>query len=469
LRDAPGGPAGAAAGSGASSGGGRSTSRRLSFTGWALRPASGIAFAGVLAVAIAIVVATNPSGQSGQNYLPAIANRAIGAVGRAPAASTPSTAAGARFGSSAATTAQLGSLKPASGVKLAPSTVRQGGSCASGTAGCTGGKFTGNFFNNGANTPSATYNAPPAMQSPASHGAATTPSSSASSGPVLDNTLATKSSGAAGRSSSAGSASSAPPVLAPSAPTAGAAAQAITPSPTPNGRKQIQSAQLQLMTPGRWIDTVSQELFTVVGNENGVVKTSQITQAGGNGANGGYADFQLSIPSANLATTMTQLSELRYAHVVARTDATQDVNGPYLYDQRQLADARALRTSLLKQLAQATTSSAIASITAQIHDAEASIGSDEATVNSLNSKINFSNLSVQINAGPVPLPVATPSSHGFTIGKAWHDSKRVLDVSAGVALITLAVLIPIGLVVALGLWIGATVRRRRREHALDAA
>lgn len=37
-------------------------------------------------------------------------------------------------------------LKPAGDVKLPPPTVQPGGECESGTAGCDGGKFDGNFF-----------------------------------------------------------------------------------------------------------------------------------------------------------------------------------------------------------------------------------------------------------------------------------------------------------------------------------
>jgi hypothetical protein len=37
-------------------------------------------------------------------------------------------------------------IKPTNGVKLAPPKVKPGGKCESGTAGCQGGKFTGNFF-----------------------------------------------------------------------------------------------------------------------------------------------------------------------------------------------------------------------------------------------------------------------------------------------------------------------------------
>ncbi len=110
------------------------------------------------------------------------------------------------------------------------------------------------------------------------------------------------------------------------------------------------------------------------------------------------------------------------------------------------------------------------SLNARIHDAEASIASDEATIRTLNRRINFSQISLSINAATAPAPVAHHSS--FTIDQAAHDAGRVLTVAAGVALIALAALaalVPLALVGALALWIAAAVRRRRREQALDAA
>ena len=80
---------------------------------------------------------------------------------------------------------------------------------------------------------------------------------------------------------------------------------------------------------------------------------------------------------------MASLSRLQYAHVASRTDTTQDVNDTYVSVQHRLADARALRTALLKQLANAATQQQIDSLTAQIHDAEASIASDQATLRGL--------------------------------------------------------------------------------------
>ena len=150
----------------------------------------------------------------------------------------------------------------------------------------------------------------------------------------------------------------------------------------------------------------------------------------------------------------------------SRTDSSQDVTDQYGAAQRALADARALRTSLLKQLADATTTEQVDSLKAQIRDAEASISSDQATLNRLNQQVGFSQLSLQINARTVPTPVSHGSG-GFGIGKAAHDAGRVLTVAAGVALIALAALTPIALLAALFWWVGSALRRRRREQALD--
>ena len=79
----------------------------------------------------------------------------------------------------------------------------------------------------------------------------------------------------------------------------------------------------------------------------------------------------------------------------------------------------------------------------------------------------YSNITVRIQSA-TPTPVTTHhGSSGFTIGKAAHDAGRVLVVVAGVALIVLAVMVPVGLVAALVAWVGFAVRRRRRDQALD--
>jgi len=249
-------------------------------------------------------------------------------------------------------------------------------------------------------------------------------------------------------------------------------AQLYTASPAPlpgTTGKVIQSASISLTTPNVHIDQVSQEVYDVVGQENGTVTNSQITAATTSNG-GGYASFTLSFPTANLQAAMTALSRLHYASVASRTDGTQNVGGQYNTDQSNLQQAQALRTSLLKQLAAAASQTAIDAIEAQLKTADAQITAAQSTLNNLQHKISYSTVSVQINSGGViinPVHPITPK-RGFTISRAGHDAVRVLVVSLGVGLITLAVLVPLSLVVALIAWIATLTRRRRREQALDA-
>jgi uncharacterized protein DUF4349 len=235
------------------------------------------------------------------------------------------------------------------------------------------------------------------------------------------------------------------------------------PTPTANGQRLVSSAQLSLSTtPGR-IEQVAQQVFDVVGAAGGNVSHSTVTAAGGTG---GFADFALSVPSATLAQTMAQLSRLRGASVVSRTDAIQNITGSFVSANRRLADARALRAALLRQLANAATTAQIDSLQARIRDAEASISSDLATLARLRRQISFSQVSITISSSPAPRPL---TGGGFTIGRAAHDAGRVLTVAAGVALIAAAALLPISLLGVLLWLVWLVARRRRREQALDLA
>ncbi len=241
-------------------------------------------------------------------------------------------------------------------------------------------------------------------------------------------------------------------------------------APVAPGARQIQSAQISLSTANVHVEQVAQEVFMVVGLEHGTVQSSHITTAT-SGSGGGYASFSLSVPTGNLQATITELSRLHYAAVISRDDGSQNVSHQYDNDQRQLADAKALRSSLLKQLAAAVTEQQIDSIKAQLKLAEQQISSWQSTLGSLQHRISYSNVSVEVNENGLPiLPVRRHhhSTSGFTIARAGHDALHVLVVSAGVALIALAVMIPVGLVAALLMWLWVWLRQRRREHALDS-
>ena len=292
-----------------------------------------------------------------------------------------------------------------------------------------------------------------AKAAPSAFGAQSTASGSA--GAASGSAGAASGSVGAASGSAGAASSSAAPVLSP---------PPGIPAPSTAGRQVIQSAQLSLSTRPRNVDAVAQQVFDVIAAQNGVVENSQVTAT--NSASG-YAQFQLSVPSANLSQTMGDLSRLHGASVASRTDATQDITGQVGAAGRALADARALRTALLRQLQNATTTNAIDSLRTQIRDAEASISSDLATLSKLHHQVDFSQISLTINAASVPPVHPVASGDSFTLGKAAHDAGRVLVVAAGVALITLAVLVPIAMVVAVVLWIAYAIRRRRREQALD--
>jgi hypothetical protein len=271
---------------------------------------------------------------------------------------------------------------------------------------------------------------------------------------------AARSSSSASSSSGASGAFVAPSVGPERAPAAGTTAL----TPPNNGRKIIQSAQLTLTAAPAKVESVAQEVFDVVGRESGVVRSSNVTATGGLDSS---AEFELSVPSSSLANTMTALSRLHDANVASRTDSTTDVNDRSVSLTRQLADARALRTGLLGQLARATTQTEVDSLHARIRDAESSIASLESRLRSLDRAVSMSRITLTINAAATPAGHRASSS--FTLGKAAHDAGRVLTVAAGVALITLAGLVPVALLVGIAAWVAVTVRQRRRERSLDVA
>ncbi len=247
-------------------------------------------------------------------------------------------------------------------------------------------------------------------------------------------------------------------------PSASAGTSPNAPAPVPSGNRQIvQSAQIQLSTAPRRVDDVAQQVFDVIGSERGIVDSSSVTAT--QNING-TASFQLSVPSANLGATLTALSRLRGANVVSRTDATADITGQVGGAGERLAVARALRRSLLGQLAAATTTQQVDAIRLQLRGADASINSDLSTLRGLQRQVAYSRIALTIQAATPPAPAPAKGS-SFTIGRAAHDAGRVLVVVAGVGLIVLAVLVPVGLVAALAAWVAIAVRRRRREHVLD--
>lgn len=227
-------------------------------------------------------------------------------------------------------------------------------------------------------------------------------------------------------------------------------------------RRVERSASLTLATRPRDIDRVSAGVQDVTRAQGGFVASSSVSSS----TNGGGGTFTLRIPTRNLDDAMAVLSRL--AAVRERAQREQDITAQAVSAQSRLRDARAERASLLEQLADADTLEDAASLRARLRDVSAEIERHRAAVRRVNNRAAFSTVAVTLIADRSAVAPGGEDDSGWTPGDAWHDARRVLEVIAGIALIALAVAIPLALVAipaALALRIG---RRRRREHALDA-
>jgi hypothetical protein len=279
---------------------------------------------------------------------------------------------------------------------------------------------------------------------------------------------------AAGGSASVGSVSAGSSSVTNATTTAFPPAAVPPTAPTGGNRQVVQSARLALSTRPKQVNAVAQQVFDVVGSEKGYVANSSVTATGHPDSS---ADFQLSVPSANLQPTLISLAQLRGATVVSSTNNSQDITGKVGGAGRRLAEARALLRSLLGRLANAVTTEQIDSLKAQIRDANATIDRDQAALNGLHRQVQYSRIALTIQGSAAAGGGAAGGSSGsggsggsgFTLHRAGHDAVRVLVVAAGVLLIALAVAIPLALVAALVAWLWLRLRRHRRESALDRA
>ena len=240
----------------------------------------------------------------------------------------------------------------------------------------------------------------------------------------------------------------------------GGSALSIAPAPA---RKVERNAVLVIETPDGRFESTTDAVIATVGRFRGIVASSQI---GSSDANGGEATFELRIPTDRLDQALAALSKL--GHVTERNQTLQDITASFTSAQERLTDARAERRGLLRALARATTQAQIASIKAQLRTVGSRIRGLKGQLASLRRRADLSTVNMTVRGGGSTEPGGGGGGH-WTPGDAAGDALRVLEVSAGVALICLAVLTPLGLIGAAIALAVRSGRRRRRETALDPA
>ncbi len=231
-------------------------------------------------------------------------------------------------------------------------------------------------------------------------------------------------------------------------------------------RRVERAAQLILETAPGKVEETSDDVIRTVDRFDGIVASSSI---GSDDDDGGEATFDLRIPSARLDDALAALSKL--GHVAERRQQLEDITGSFTSVQDRLSDARAERRGLLKALGRAATQSQIASLRAQLRSARSQISRLEGDLNSLRRRANLSTVSLTVRGveGAGGSGAGSGAGGDWSPGDAAADALRVLEVMAGVALIALAISVPLGLLgtaIALG---ARSARRRGRERALDPA
>ena len=275
-------------------------------------------------------------------------------------------------------------------------------------------------------------------------------SGSVSSAPSPVEKSATEAPSAARESSPSTSADSAAPKSAPS----------LSPAPSQQDRKVQRAADLTLTPKPDDVQKTADGVVRETQAAGGYVQRSDIATRDG----GGEATFTLRIPSARLDDTLARLSKL--AHVGALSQSASDITSAVVSAADQLADARAERTALLRALGKATSARQIASLKARLADNRSEIAQRKGALDAQRRRADLATVSVTVQGTG---EAAKKDDGAWTPRDALHDAGRVLEIAGGVALIALAVLAPLAILGGLASLAGRTLRRRRREGALDGA
>jgi hypothetical protein len=221
-----------------------------------------------------------------------------------------------------------------------------------------------------------------------------------------------------------------------------------------NGRPQVQeqTASLGLSTDPDKLQDAADGVVQVTDRYDGFVDSSTVHAGGSRG----HASFALRIPTAHLNDAMSDLSDL--GHVTSSDTGSTNVTGSHADAVKAYRDAQAKVDSLRQDLQNATSPSEAASIQQQLVVAREQQAAARAALRVIKQHVALTPVNVEITA---------QGDGSWTIGDAADDAVGVLEAIGGAMLIALAVLVPLGALLAIA-WLGTReIRRRRREAPLD--
>jgi hypothetical protein len=202
---------------------------------------------------------------------------------------------------------------------------------------------------------------------------------------------------------------------------------------------------------------------------DGVVRTTQ--RAGGfvaqsstlrNGSRG-TATFVLRIPAARLDAAVADLSRL--AHVRSMEQAASDLTGATDGTAARLRDARTQRRAIVAALATAT-GAREDRLRARLGVVTARVRALERSLRALRARTTYATVDLTVSA-PRRGAAAPGGDDHWTPADAWRDARRALELATGVAIVALALGLPLALLGGALAFAAGALRRRRREAALD--
>ncbi len=246
--------------------------------------------------------------------------------------------------------------------------------------------------------------------------------------------------------------------------------------PVGGPRRVAQTADLVLSTEPQGVRDVADGVVGVVDRYGGYVVSSNVTSGRAPGptpvplnsdskrarSQQGSGTFELRIPAQHLQAALGDMSKL--AHVTSRTEGVKDITRRFDAAKAHVHDLNVEREHLLTQLANAVTIAEQDSIHARIKVVENQLAAARDRYGQVKDRIRMVPVSVQIQG---QAGVDSGGGGAWSIGDAFHDAGRVLTVMAGILLISLAVLVPIGLIGGLAWLTARAVIRKRREDALE--
>ncbi|MEA2288971.1 MAG: hypothetical protein QOD55_968 [Solirubrobacteraceae bacterium] len=250
----------------------------------------------------------------------------------------------------------------------------------------------------------------------------------------------------------------APPAAAPAPATTAVPGRTVAPAP---GRRVERTVSLELGAGAGRFDAVTDAVVRTTQRAGGFVAGSQVSRAGRRGT----ATFVLRIPAARLDAAVADLSRL--AHVRSIEQATQDLTGAHDGTAARLRDERTRRRALVAALATATGDEA-ARLRARLAAASARVRRLERELRALRSRTTYATVDLTVIATRAAA-VAPGRGDRWTPADAWRAALRGLEIGAGVLIIVAAFALPVAIVAVPAALATASLRRRRRETALDTA